>query len=166
MQNEAVKDVPQLYEMKNDDLIWQMFASYVYVTVKQAQQILGCKIDYIQVRLRRLWEAGYLGRQQKSDFSEAVYFLTEKGGLKAEERGALKSPRWIQKKSPMTLDHDTVITDFHLRLDKALWQSGRSVFWQQWRNDLIKQFGEDIPDAYFCIISNDSWSPVRVRPKL
>jgi hypothetical protein len=61
-----------------------------------------------------------LDRQQKSNFAEYVYFLTERGGNLAAERGHFQhGPRWITKKSPMTLDHDTTISDFHMRLSAS-----------------------------------------------
>src|SRR5579871_1877627 len=89
----ARRNPARLYSMPNDDKLWAMFSTYVYVTAKQAIQILGCKPDYIQVRLRRLFESGYLDRQQKNDFAEFVYFLTERGGNLCAERGHLKAPR-------------------------------------------------------------------------
>jgi hypothetical protein len=137
--------------MPNDDLIWAAFASYVYLNRKQAMEVLGCKRDYIQVRLRKLYYAGYLDRQQESKFAEFVYFLTEKGGNLAASRGHLNSPRWIQKKSKMTLAHDVEISDFHARLDSALRAQSQTLVWKQWRGDLAQEFGEYIPDATFWI---------------
>jgi Replication-relaxation len=136
--------------MPNDDKLWAAFSSYVYLTAKQCIQVIGCKPDYIQVRLRRLYEAGYLDRQQKNNFSEYVYFFTEKGGDLAAERGHLLAPRWITKKSPMTLDHDVTISDFHMRLSAQLLPPN-GMEWHQWRGDLAKSFGEWIPDAHFAI---------------
>lgn len=154
-QSQRAKSV-RLYSMPNDDKLWAMFSSYIYVTAKQAIQILGCKPDYIQVRLRRLYEHDYLDRQQKNDFSEFVYYFTEKGGNLAAERGHLQEPRWITKKSPMTLDHDVEISRFHLTLEKALCGKAHLV-WEQWRGDLGREFDSEwIPDAKFVIIGESA----------
>ncbi len=150
-QSERAKS-PRLYTMPNDDKLWAAFSSYVYLTCRQAMTVLNCKPDYIQVRLRRLYEHGYLDRQQKNDFSEFVYYFTEKGGNMAAERGHLQAPRWITKKSPMTLDHDTTISDFHMRISAVAELAG----WEQWRGDLAKDFDSEwIPDAKFRVVGDE-----------
>jgi hypothetical protein len=149
-QSAAAKS-PRLYSMANDDRIFAAFSSYVYLTVKQMQEILGCKFDYIETRLRRLYQAGYLDRQQQTPFGDFTYFLTQRGGELCASRGHLPSPRWISKKSKMTLAHDNTISDFHMRLEHALRGTPYQgeAWWFQWRGDLAKQFGDWIPDAYF-----------------
>ena len=158
--NERVKN-PRLYSMPNDDKLWAAFSSYVYLTARQVQTVVGCKPDYTQVRLRRLYEAGFLDRQQKNDFSEFVYFLTERGGELAADRGHLESPKWISKKSPMTLDHDVEISDFHMRLQQSILTTDIfAIVWHQWRGQLAKQFGDWIPDAHFFF--QDTWHVLEI----
>lgn len=154
--HEPARKRSRLYSMPADDKLWAAFSSYVYLTARQAVQVIGCKIDYVQVRFRRLYEAGLLDRQQKNDFAEYVYFLTEKGGELCAERGHLESPKWISKKSPMTLDHDVEISDFHMRLASALLAPERPIpmAWHQWRGQLAKEFGDWIPDAHFRIVED------------
>jgi hypothetical protein len=147
--------------MPNDDRIWAMFNRYVFVTVQQARSVLDCKFDYINVRLRRLHETGFLGRVQQNDFAPFLYFLSKTGAEEAVRRGEMEHPRCIQKKSLMQIPHDIGITDFHLRLEKAV----EGLAWRQWRTDLQKEF-DDVPDALFSI-DGSGWSPfeyVRTNP--
>jgi hypothetical protein len=148
--------------MPNDDNYWAMFASYVFVTPRQAIQILNGKRITVYVRLKRLYEAGYLGRVRQNDFAEFVYFLTQKGADRCVER--LGVNRWyIGKKSLMQIPHDIGITEFQLRLARAF----PHMEVRRWRTDLQKDFDGEVPDLYFNIGDGMEWTPfeyVRMNP--
>jgi hypothetical protein len=141
--------------MPNDDKIWAMFEAYVFVTVKQAQEILGCKPDYIQVRLRRLYEAGYLGRVQQSVFTDYLYFLTEQGAMQAIERGAMIHKWYVQKKSLMQIPHDSGVTACQI----ALFREFPHMQSRRWRTDLQKDFDGEVPDLFFNLHDGTGWTP-------
>lgn len=149
--------------MLNDDNYWRMFSSYVFVTPRQAIRILGGIRISVYVRLRRLFEGGYLGRVQQSDFSDYVYYLTEKGAEKCIERGYLQKRWYIQRKSLMQIPHDIGITEFQLRLARAFPQMES----RRWRADLQPDFEGEVPDLFFNIGDGMEWTPweyIRMNP--
>jgi len=150
------RNVRRVYSMLADDRIYEAFAKYVFLTTKQMQSALGCKFDYINVRLRRLCENGYLGRVQQNDFSEFLYFLTEQGALKAIERGAASRKWYVQKKSPMQLPHEKGITDCQLLLAKHF----DGAEFRRWRTDLQKDFDGEVPDLFFDLKDGTGWCPM------
>jgi hypothetical protein len=140
-----------------------MFSTYVFVTPRQAIQILDGKRISVYVRLRRLFEGGYLGRVQQSDFAEYVYYLTEKGAEKCIERGYLGKKWYIGRKSLMQIPHDIGITEFQFRLARAF----PHMEARRWRADLQKDFEGEVPDLYFNIGDGMEWTPfeyVRMNP--
>jgi hypothetical protein len=153
-----------LNSQPNDDKIWAMFNRYVFVTVKQAQTILGCaSFSYINVRLRRLWETGYLGRVQQNDFSPLLYFISKKGAEEAVLRGEMRKPWCIQKKSLMQIPHDIGITNCQILLD----QNFPELEVRRWKTDLQKDFEGEVPDLYFDLHDGTGWCPfeyVRTNP--
>lgn len=155
------KSVGYLNFMPADDRIWAMFNRYVFATVKQAQRILGCKFDYINVRLRRMQETGYddptplLGRVQQNSFSEFLYFLSKKGAERAVARGEMKKPWCIQKKSLMQIPHDIGITNCQILLDEHFPQ----MEVRRWKTDLSKDFDGELPDLFFDLRDGMGWCP-------
>jgi len=149
--------------MANDKYIYAMFALYVFVTVKQAQQILGCKFDYINVRLRRLEQTGFLGRVQQNDFAPFVYFLSKTGAERALGLGVAEEPRYISKKSLMQIPHDIGITECQI----ALFRNFSPLHVRRWRADLHKFYDGDLPDLSIDFHDGWGWSPfeyVRTNP--
>ncbi len=141
--------------MPNDDKIWAMFSRYVFVTTNQAQEILGCKWDYINVRLRRLFQAGYLGRVQQNDFAPYLYFLTEAGATLAFSRGHMTRPWYIQRKATNQIPHEIGITNWQMKFAKAFPEAE----FRRWRTDLQHDFDGEVPDLFFDLKDGVGWVP-------
>jgi len=153
----AQKRDRRLYTRKSDADILKAFASYQFLTVELASQVLKRNEIAVRRRLRNLFDGGILNRVTASGERSLphlspepfVYFLDEKGGIQAAELGYLPSPRWIESKSRMTISHDLEITKFHLALEKKLHGEGFILDWKQWRGELKDQAEGSafIPDA-------------------
>jgi hypothetical protein len=154
MASASVKYV-EVYSMPDDDKIWAMFRDYVFVTIRHAHRILGCKFDYITKRLRRFHEARLVGCVRQSDFSPWLYFITEAGARQAELRGVMKVPWRIQKKSLMQIPHEIGITDCQADLSKAF----PAAEFRRWRTDLQNDFDGEVPDLYFDLKDGVGWCP-------
>ena len=147
----------RVYTLKADEAIVAAFAKYTFLTSEQASAILGRGLDTVQKRFKVLYQAGYLNRVQESLIQPYVYFLDREGAKRASDLGELESPRYIESKSRMIVNHDLEITNFHLALERALnGKPGISV-WRQWRDDLRDKVQTNdgstaiIPDAYFTL---------------
>lgn len=158
--------------------VWRAFSGYVFLTVDQLTRLLGRGSDYVQKRLQAFYRAGYLNRTQDGPFGPIMYFFSFKGGEKCVNLGILEKPRYVYKKSPKSIAHDSLISEFHLALElglgarKCTWDSvdGGCVWpdqhkltltWEQWRDDMT-DLKHLIPDARFAIQGEEEYTLVEV----
>jgi len=146
----------RLYTRRSDHDILEKVARYQFLTVEQIATLLQRNVISTRRRMMQLYRAAVLNRSQESKLSPYVYFLAEKGGMRAAELGFLPFPRWTDRKSPTHITHDLVITEFHLALEKALHATGHVLSWEQWRGDMADLLDPDgevdlVPDARFRI---------------
>ena len=109
----------------------------------------------VYLRLRRLHEAGYLGRERQSDWSDYVYFLTEKGAEKSIEHGYLNRKFCVYKKSLLQIPHDIGLSECQLGLSQAF----PEMECRRWRADLQKDFTGEVPDLFFDLKDGTGWTP-------
>jgi hypothetical protein len=166
--NHVIRDVP------DDVHIFTAFARYVFLTADQLTRLLGRNEWYVQKRLKSFYDAGYLNNTQDGPFGPMMYFLSFKGGEKCVNLGILEKPRYVFKKSPKSIAHDSLITEFHLALELALrgplfqpvlektgWRPINSLTWEQWRDDMT-DLAHLIPDARFAVVGDEDFTLVEV----
>src|ERR1017187_3808595 len=80
-----------LYTRKGDFEILRVLSIYTFLTVEQAAALMKRNIIATRRRLMQLYRAGFLNRAQENLYAPFVYFLSEKGGIRAAEHGYLPS---------------------------------------------------------------------------
>jgi hypothetical protein len=138
--------------MPKDDLFWEAFSKYVYLTPTQVQLVTGRKQITVYVRLERFYDAGLLGKARQNDFSPWLYFLTEKGALKCIERGYLTRKWYIGRKATNQIPHEIGITNCQM-----IFAANFPGEIRRWRADLQKDFHGEVPDLFFNL--DGTWTP-------
>ena len=139
-----------------------MFSSYVYLNIEQLMVLLPERNkDYFHKRLYTLYFGAYLDRVQRNMFDAHLYFLDRKGGDEAAHFGYLPESRWVQKKSPLSMEHDTTISWFHLKHEFALGAIGLELIWEQWRRDMKDMLPLE-PDARFAVRGDERYSILEI----
>jgi hypothetical protein len=143
----------KLYLRRNDAELLKLLARYHFLQPSHFHELTGRNIVSLRARLRQLFLAGYLQRQNSTDTNDGVsfdppskvYYLAEKGAMLAAHWGFLDEARWHRDKSRMTLAHDLEITEFHIALEKTF--NSHLTSWEQYR----AAFHDVLPDAAFSI---------------
>ncbi len=166
---QGVQKDERLHLRETDKELLKLLSEYLYLTPLQFAGLTGRPVVSMRARLRQYWRNGLLNRTRlvESDDvehfnpTECAYFFDEKGATFAAHLGYLDRPRWRRDKSRLILTHDMAITDFHIRLHKALGK--KLTFWEQHRavlKDYADANGERlaiIPDALFTIDDEHSY---------
>lgn len=165
-----------LRDQEDDLLIWKGFCSYVFLTADQLTRFLGRDESYVQKCLKKFYDVGLLNRTQDGPFGAMMYFLSFKGGEKCVNLGILEKPKYVYKKSPKSIAHDSLISEFHLALEIALRDripacqhstppcdscAANILTWEQWRDDMT-DLAHLIPDARFAVVGDDDFTLVEV----
>ncbi len=110
--------------------------SQYYITSKMIYQLLptfGKKasiksFSMLQGRLRKLYQAGYINRDQRLSRGQGVneyyYFLTKRGANFFEDLQHIKPAHGILKRLELgSQEHAFMISEFMVKLEKDIWQS-------------------------------------------
>jgi hypothetical protein len=120
-----VTNPPSMHLTERDKHILQAILTYDgLLSFSQIQRLFFTGKSQAELRLRLLYQQGYLGRpdqDQRRRIPEMVYWLDRRGaelvaslnGVTLGELGWRKEPRWFQ------VEHDLALIDFRLDLEQA-----------------------------------------------
>lgn len=144
---------------KQRKTILDLLCRYTYLRTSHFYALLRSDHDGAQRAVRRLlhdfWRRGYLVRRPLVDYHapgpfpryENVYSLSSAGVELLRDSGCLDdSLTRTPEKSPHSLEHDLLITEFHLAVERFCDVNGWTAYWQQ--HNLKRTVN---PDALFAL---------------